>query len=225
MRKSRDLEDDKEPGKFSTNLPSIHTHVTHNPFSPPLPPSGESAPESSPFSPVKEKTLDPLESARSLSSASASAGASVGAAASGGGDGGGIKRSISEAMSQAQAQATQQVEECLENTHLTEQGQRLHTLQEKEEPSSGTVTRTSLHPVRTSGLQQPQPQPQSRVGGPLEVESPSVRRTVLAPPGQAPIRGVPGPRVDVEKSPFLSDDEQEKGKQLRTKESWEDFEE
>lgn len=215
MRKSRDLEDDKEPGKFSTNLPSVHTHVTHNPFSPPPPPSAESVPEasSSPFSPVKEKTLDPLESARSPSTP----GAGVGA----GGGGGGIKRSVSEAMSQAQAQATQQVEECLENTHLSDQGQRLHTLQEKEEPGSGTVTRTSLRPVRTSSLQQSQ----SQVGGLLEVESPSLQRTVLAPPGQAPIRGVPGPRVDVEKSPFLSDDEQEKGKQLRTKESWEDFEE
>jgi len=60
----------------------------------------------------------------------------------------------------------------------------------------------------------------------LEADSPSVQRTFVAPPGQAPIRGVPGPRVDVETSPFVSDDEQgNEARPLRTKESWEDFEE
>jgi len=221
MRKSRDLDDDKEPGKFSTNLPSVRTtHVSalapaptpaSNPFSTPAPAEGTT--ESTLFPPAaKEKTLDPLHTPTTPRAAD-------------------VKRSVSEAMSQAQAQATLQVEECLENTHLGEQGRRV---QEKEqgEPSNGSSTGTVLHPLRTSSLQasqsqsQPQLQEQSGVGGPLEADSPSVQRTFVAPPGQAPIRGVPGPRVDVETSPFVSDDEQgNEARPLRTKESWEDFEE
>lgn len=90
------------------------------------------------------------------------------------------KRSVSTAMSQAQAQAEQEVEQCLEHTHLTD----FH--------NSSPVQYTVLsHPSNPH----------------ITVESPSVPRTVLAPPGQAPIRSVPGPRLEVERSPFLTDDE------------------
>ncbi|KAK5937575.1 pre-rRNA processing [Knufia obscura] len=211
MRKSRDgnemeeerKEEKKEPGRFSVNMPSINTNVT-SPFSPPA----EGVPESSPFSPVKEKTLDPLNTARSPMSPESN----------------GPKRSVSDAMHRAQEQATQQVEECLEHTHLSEDGNHLHTV--KEESSNGEGTRKSSHPIRTSSLQQPQSV--NRGGS----ESPTLQRTVLAPPGQAPIRGVPGPRVELEKSPFLSDDEEEKETvrdvpaerpRMKTKESREDF--
>ena len=199
MRKSRDNneieEEAKEPGKFSTNLPSVKTDIT-SPFSPPT----EDIPETSPFSPGKEKTLDPLESTRSPTSPAP----------------GEAKRSVSDAMNQAQAQATQQVQDCLEGTHLSESG-HLHAVQ--EEPSNGTSK--PLHPVRTSSLQfgQGSSHPES--------EPTPVLRVVLAPPGQAPIRGVPGPRVDVDQSPFLSDDEREEKtedrRKLKTKDSWEDF--
>lgn len=44
----------------------------------------------------------------------------------------------------------------------------------------------------------------------IQVGSPTLQqRAVLAPPGQAPMRGVPGPKMELERSPFLSDDEQE----------------
>lgn len=133
----------------------------------------------------------------------------------------GGKRSVSDAMNQAQIQAVQQVEECLEHTHISEQLATAHQSQQQQ------------HPPRSSSLQHQQP---------TVPESPPLRRIVLAPPGQAPIRAVPGPRVDVEKSPFLSDDEQDEtdekaqevdnkaaldvplpAPRLRTRESWESF--
>lgn len=191
--KDRERDPGKEPGKFSTNLPSINTTV-QSPFSPPI----ENLPESSPFSPVKEvKTLDPLESARSPASPST----------------GLPKRSVSDAMGQAQAQAVLQVEECLDKTHISDSPESEHIPQHH--------IQLQLHPPRNSSLQPH-----------VNRQSPPLQQTVLAPPGQAPIRAVPGPRVDVEKSPFLSDEEKEKEvsvddtskqKTLKTKESWEDF--
>lgn len=197
-------DNNKEPGKFSAVLPSIITTGEQNPFAP----FPDSTLTESPFSPTKDKTLDP---AHDSVSADADEPANH------------PKRSVSDALNQAQEQAVQQVEECLEHTHIA------------DEPPS-----TIQHPQRTSSLQ------------PIPEVLP---RQVLAPPGQAPIRGVPGPRVDLEKSPFLSDDEDEMDENkvimgredeqeeksvdafvggtrsegaappLRTKESWEDFEE
>ncbi|KAL8243880.1 hypothetical protein R6Q59_010138 [Mikania micrantha] len=43
----------------------------------------------------------------------------------------------------------------------------------------------------------------------IESESPPLQRPVLAPPGQAPLRGVPGPKMELERSPFLSDNDSE----------------
>lgn len=196
MRKSKDLgaegDKEKEPGKFSTTLPSVNVSVASS-FSP----AADRDFEESPFSPAKDKTLDPADSSASPTMTATNE----------------SKRSVSDALNQAQAQAMQQVEKCLEGTHVN------------DEPTP--ISPTQIHPPRTSSLQHCQTQP----------TSPPLARTVLAPPGPAPIRGVPGPRVDVEKSPFLSEDERDKDQgrkvgeveepslvtTLRTKDSWEDF--
>lgn len=38
-------------------------------------------------------------------------------------------------------------------------------------------------------------------------------RVVLTPPGQEPSRGVPGPQYALERSPFLTDEEEEVGEE------------
>lgn len=178
-RKSRDIDGDGyEPGKFSTNMPSVKNTTITSPFSPPA----DGIPESSPFSPTKDKTLDPR-----------------GELAHENGDferKSRSRRSVGAAMVQAQAVATKQVEESLEGTHISEP---------KQEIPSPTTPRQS-HPPRTSSLQHRD----NTIGSPFEPESPSQQRPILTPPGQAPIRSVPGPSVEVEKSPFLSDEDQEK---------------
>lgn len=176
--------DGYEPGRFSTNMPSVK-----NPFSPPT----DGVPETSTFSsPPKDKTLDPRGDIvhENGDNERKSRG----------------RRSVGAAMIQAQAEATKQVEESLEGTHISEP-------EHKKDPPSPTTPRQS-HPPRTSSLQhkennlsspfEPEPGPE-----PESPPSPQ-QRVILTPPGQAPIRGVPGPRVEVEKSPFLSDEDQEK---------------
>lgn len=195
MRKSKDLDQDGyEPGKFSTIMPSVSANSMRNPFSPPT----DGVPDHSPFSPAKDKTLDPLDDGPNRNGEPEKKSRH--------------RRSVGAAMIQAQAQATRQVEESLESTHIGEL---------RPEPTSPRQTR----PPRTSSLQQSAPKPPCTA----ERESPSLQRTVLAPPGQAPARSVPGPRVEVEKSPFLSDEEREKEaaitepSRLSRRESWEDF--
>ncbi|KAK5105419.1 pre-rRNA processing [Lithohypha guttulata] len=223
MRKSKDLqqEHDNEPGRFSATLPSINTVAEHNPFSPPT----EAASDHFPFSPVRDKTLDPARSPTSPTTSHTP------------------KRSVSDALNQAQEQAVQQVEECLEHTHLTTNSQHDQSYPSPINP----VEQPHRHPPRSSSLQ-----PLTETD--QEFHPIHVQRTVLAPPGQAPIRAVPGPRIDLEKSPFLSDDEEHEAEveaesdakspdeiasagtglgisdgartavpHLRTKESWEDF--
>lgn len=180
MRKSKDLDNDGyEPGRFSTNMPSISTKSAISPFSPPA----EGIPENSPFSPVKDKTLDP-----------------AGKSPNENGDfekNSRNRRSVGAAMIQAQAEATKQVEESLEGTHIHEP---------KQEVPSPTTPRQA-HPPRTSSLQNKD----IKEASPFGPESPPIiPRTILTPPSQAPIRGVPGPRVEVERSPFLSEEEHEK---------------
>lgn len=204
-QETTELVPNKEPGKFSAELPSIITTSEHNP----VPQVIEKVPTESPFSPVKDKTLDPMPDVASSTAHETMV----------------QKRSVSDALNQAQEQAVQQVEECLEHTHIADE-------------SRGKMG----YPRRTSSLQ------------PIPERPVVTSRLVLAPPGQAPVRGVPGPRVDLEKSPFLSDDEEvpdhgqvvddsvadEEARidderppivasvedpPLRTKESWEDFEE
>lgn len=114
------------------------------------------------------------------------------------------KKSISDAMHQAQEQVIHQVEERLEGTHLADHEHQVQYLQ---------------YPSRNSSL--------------LPAENLQPQPTMLAPPSEAPIRAVPGPMVELEKSPFLSDDDErdgptpdedkENGRELRTKESWEEF--
>lgn len=193
-RKSRDnTEEDKEPGKFSTRMPSINTQM-----SPPSPPAG-GVPEHLLFSPIRDKTLDPLVKSPTAASPTP--------------DGTQEKRSVSAAMNQAQAQAVEEVEQCLEHTHLSDH-HKSNSVQH-----NGHSHSSNPH---------------------VTIESSPVQRTVLAPPGPAPIRSVPGPRVEVERSPFLSDDEVPPGPEsanpgrepsnvnevnldLIRRDSWEDF--
>lgn len=180
MRKSKDFDGEGyEPGKFSTNLPSISTKNIVSPFSPPA----DVIPESSPFSPVQEKTLDPVERVTNGDGDFASKARK--------------RQSVGAAMIQAQADATKQVEETLETTHLSEP---------QEQVPSPTTPR-QVHPPRTTSLQHRE----NATALPFGLESPPVPRTILTPPGQAPIRGVPGPIIEIERSPFLDEEEQEKG--------------
>lgn len=171
-RKSRDSSDDgKEPGKFSSRMPSIDTKTAAGPFSSP---EDNSVPEDSPFSPTKGKTLDPLQS-NSTDSPTTIVTAPE-------------KRSVRTAVNEAQEIAVQAVEQCLENTHLHENPAL---------PQQSALERSPPPPPPNP------PNPHITVNG----EALPIQRTVLAPPGQAPIRAVPGPRLEVERSPFLSDDE------------------
>lgn len=180
MRKSKDFDGEGyEPGKFSTNMPSISTKNAASPFSPP----SEGIPQNSPFSPVYEKTLDPAGRSPDEN------GDFEGKAKN--------RRSVGAAMIQAQADATKQVEESLEGTHLSEP---------QEQQAASPTTPRQVHPPRTSSLQHKD----NPAVSPFGPESPPLPRTILTPPGQAPIRAVPGPRVEIERSPFLSEEEQEK---------------
>lgn len=117
------------------------------------------------------------------------------------------KRSVHAALSQAQAQATQQVEECLD----------VSTTIATASPTSSSNPLNNQKPDST-----------------LISRSPALQRTVLAPPSPAPTRGVPGPRVELGRSPFLNEEEliidredvtppAEPRRMLRAKDSWEDF--
>lgn len=201
MRKSKDetvTEDEarsKDPGKFSSAMPSTSATTTEPAINPFSPPTNTAGPHSS-FSAQKEKTLDPTESEDSTTNSQSSH----------------QKKSISDALQQAQEQVVHQVEERLEATHIM------------DNPAETLPPRPQF-PIRNSSLG-------SSNMTPLH-EAISPHRVMLAPPSEAPIRAVPGPRVDLGKSPFLSDDEDRDGptpdegddddRQLRTKESWEEF--
>lgn len=201
-RKSRDdVVEGKTPGRFSTRLPSLETKV--GPFSSPE----DSIPEGSPFSPIKDKTLDPLEKSATMSPGMVKAPE---------------KTSVRTAVHQAQEIAVHEVEQCLEHTYLTDH--------------PNTSQDTNQH----NGHQQP-PQVPEHPHITINEEPLPLQRTILAPPGQAPIRAVPGPRLEVERSPFLSDDEMSQDPEsknpsrkpstsdeadrlgLSRKDSWEDF--
>ena len=215
MRRSKDNvapeeERSKEPGKFSSDMPSLTT--SSNPFSPTSGPQFEE----SPFSPTVDKTLDPNSISDSKSRTPSD----------------NVKKSISDAMHQAQEQVLQQVEEKLESTKINTDDTTLPQPEKQQ------------HPPRVSSLGYNHGQSEVTTKTPM-----TQRPAMIAPPGEAPIRAVPGPRIDLERSPFLSGDENdndndddedddrsraaksretsiqmEKGPpQLKSKESWEEF--
>lgn len=179
-RKSKDLDGD---GYEPGKFSTHMPSVKTTAITSPFSPPTDGIPESSPFSPTaKDKTLDPRGDIAHENGDSERKSRS--------------RRSVGVAMIQAQAEATKQVEESFEGTHISEP---------KKTPPSPTTPRQS-HPPRTTSLQHKD----NKIASPFEPESPTRQRVILTPPGQAPVRGVPGPRVEVEKSPFLSDEDHEK---------------
>ena len=263
-RRGRDGSGDsaREPGKFSTNLPSIVTTMT----------SGQKVPEQSPFSPL-DKTLSPTESASTSTIDSRK------------------KQTVGEALEQAQATALEEIQETLEHMTIkvtnppdTEEGEtatlptlpeekrddltsddpipkdehsrrrptlsRGYTQEEIDQPYHDAVTDQTLSQGHTRSTT-PAPSylsgqsralstystnddmatpPESMTPG-LPLASPSslptitddhtdhqhhatpqpaipLPRMVLTPPAQES-RGVPGPQFEMERSPFLTDEEVE----------------
>ena len=164
----------REPGKFSTNLPSINTS-THK------------QQEASLFSPV-EKTLSPT-SPESGDPASEQP-----------------KSSIAEALGQAQAIAVSDVAEQLENTVIDEPT--------KEGPQTIVESTNGGPEIILESPEENQhdfdfdaEEEENEQERPVEVlPQPQV---ILTPPNQAPPRAIPGPKWELERSPFLSDDENE----------------
>lgn len=140
--------------------------------------------ERSPFSPVEEKTLSPsLENSTSPKQ----------------------KRSVSQALEEAQAQAVQSIDETMEGTTVIADGDT-----DPMSPVQLTVTQQSRQSEPLDTIQEGQPHHPQAVQTPgIEIMRPP--RAVLAPPNPAPIRSVPGPMVEMERSPFLSDAEVEEG--------------
>ncbi|KIW75296.1 hypothetical protein Z517_12070 [Fonsecaea pedrosoi CBS 271.37] len=254
----------REPGKFSSNLPSIVTTTA----------TGQRIVEQSPFSPV-EKAFSPSEpdSASTIDSR--------------------MKLPVSEALEQAQATALAQIEESLEHVELKEdvpgdlsvaegkpesptarEGQqndaapnnshdlpqeedlvdrkqdrpgmsRAHSQEEIDQqfhdavpnqPLSQSQSQThsptpsifltqsqTLSPYPTAGGTTTPPDPitpsvtitmATGTAGvdtmqPTQTQPQQMSRMVLTPPAQEPSRGVPGPQYELERSPFLTDEEVE----------------
>ena len=165
-RSSHDQSGGREPGKFDTRLPSIKT-------------SQSQSSETSPFSPVAEKTLAPT-----LPTAGQSQEMS----------------SVSEALGQAQQQAIDVIGETLEQTTI--EGDPPPIPPKPESPAQQKHQESDLQ-TTAPGL------PTMQITPPAQV--------VLAPPDH-PQRGVPGPKFELEKSPFLSEDEEDVEEQEKEKE-------
>ncbi|EXJ73668.1 uncharacterized protein A1O5_03430 [Cladophialophora psammophila CBS 110553] len=248
----------REPGKFSSNLPSIVTTTT----------TGDIIPEASPFSPV-DKAFSPSEpdSASTIERR--------------------MKLPVSEALERAQARALAEIEETLERVELEIQGEEYIAGKEGypelpaiEAGKEDEAEASSAHhvPQEENGVENREEQPgmsrahsqeeidqqfhdavpnqplsqshtlsptpsqiliQSRtlspyptaeeMSTPPESITPSMTMTmatgttstiamqqgqtqprmVLTPPAQEPSRGVPGPQYELERSPFLTDEEVE----------------
>jgi Protein of unknown function (DUF2013) len=168
----------REPGKFSTNLPSLVTSTVKSI-------------EVSPFSPL-EKTLSPTSPDSN-------------------GNVDQPKASIAEALGQAQSIASNSITNTLGHATLIGPHQNLTTtiiLESPEEISTDHNLNTKVSPASEKRPHYNQRQ--------ISLQP----KIVLAPPNQAPPREIPGPKWEIERSPFLSDadsDEEgeEKGKEKK----------
>ncbi len=156
----------REPGRFSTKLPSIVTLTDGKVL------------ETSPFSPLEkplEKTLSPTSPDR------------------GGATDEQPKHSIAEALDQAQAMAVSDVAETMEQTMISEPiSDGPETIFQSHEENHLSHNMLREEDEQVNGHEMPPP--------------PEI---VLAPPNSAPPRPIPGPNWELERSPFLSDDENE----------------
>jgi hypothetical protein len=186
----------REPGKFSTTLPSIITTT-------------EDKVEVSPFSPLEERrTLSPTSPDPDEPEHTSS---------------------IAEALGQAQALAVTGIAETLDSVTLS--GPSSPELEDSELGSQSQIQSQSgsdrLELRRTETIdevleqhgQHPSPgqtQHESDGSGRDFEDAPESPRNdfpqqqaVLAPPNQAPPREIPGPKWELERSPFLSEEEDE----------------
>jgi Protein of unknown function (DUF2013) len=161
----------REPGKFSTNLPSIVTAA-----------EGQ-VPQVSPFSPVeKTRTLSPI-SPETDSAVDEQP-----------------KSSVSEALGQAQAIAVSGIAETLEKA----------TIQEPESPkATQSIPEAPEESYDRNRYAQEEVLVEAETTVSVHGQLPPPPRVVLAPPNQAPPREIPGPKWELERSPFLSEDEEE----------------
>ncbi|KAK5061028.1 hypothetical protein LTR84_007569 [Exophiala bonariae] len=205
----------REPGRFNPKLPSIVTTTS----------SGQQAPAQSPFSPL-EKTLSPpdpgsadtnpekasvsqaLEKAQAIAlenitetmeQVNLAVEAVVGQKNTTKEDGKGIidgdqnERSSTETNSPLGEESGQFHDALLTQPELGSQSQTLPPPPPRP-PMSRRHTETKEVVSDAPEVVIPEPQPQPRL--------------VLTPPGQEPSRGVPGPQIELERSPFLTDEEE-----------------
>jgi Protein of unknown function (DUF2013) len=159
----------REPGKFSTKMPSIITSTE------------ERVPEQSSFSPV-EKTLSPTSKHSGNTADSPDQ----------------PKSSIAEALGQAQAMAVSGIAETLDRATLVESTEQKIILESPEEDNR------EIHDVLPEEHELQHDLEHVRRG-----EMPQPPQVVLAPPNEAPPRAIPGPEWELERSPFLSDADDE----------------
>lgn len=206
----------REPGRFNPNLPSIVTTTS----------SGEHVPAQSPFSPL-EKTLSPpdpgsagtgpekasvsqaLEKAQviavenitetmeqvdiAVETAAAGEGHTTREAGKGSTDGDENEKSPTETNSILGEESSQFHDALLTQPQPESHSQSLPPPPPRPPMSRRhTGTKEVVHDLPEVVI--PQPQLQSRL--------------VLTPPGQEPSRGVPGPQIELERSPFLTDEEE-----------------
>lgn len=201
----------REPGRFNPNLPSIVTTSS----------SGEHVPTQSPFSPL-EKTLSPPEPGSGDSSqGKASVSQALGKAQAL------ALEEITERMDQVDLAVEAAAIE--DSVAKREAGGSLDS-----DPIGESLTETSSmlgeEPQHFHDALPTQPEPESQLQNipPPPPRPPNSRRhtgtaavdkppeaaipqpqlqVVLTPPGQEPSRGVPGPQIELERSPFLTDEE------------------
>ncbi|KAK5251417.1 pre-rRNA processing [Exophiala xenobiotica] len=214
----------REPGKFSANLPSIITTTT----------TGESVSERSPFSPTspREKTLSPhgLDSAGStgrmekvgvreaLEKAQEQAVDAVTETL----EHVDLADSKNESPNQDQSSVQPQVTTALEEVEEDVSGEenkddrpgisRSRSEDDLDQPFHDARQTLSHTPTHASPSTTPRPQnlDSALLSSASMLPEP---RVVLTPPGQEPSRGVPGPQYALERSPFLTDEEEEAGEE------------
>lgn len=204
----------REPGRFNPNLPSIVTTSS----------SGGHVSAQSPFSPL-EKTLSPPDpGSDDTSQGKASVSQALEKAQSLALD------EITETMKQVDlaVKAAAIEDEVTENEGL---GSVDGDQDDRSLTRTNSIVGEEPHQFHDALLTQPRPESQSQTLPPPPPRPPNSRRgtatkvvdnipevvvtqpqpqprLVLTPPGQEPSRGVPGPQIALERSPFLTDEEE-----------------
>lgn len=187
--------EEKAPTKLDVKLPSIATNVsspdlssmTQSPDQVRQPPSpvATAAAVQNPFSTEIEKTLDPAASMTSDADHRNTTAARTGQ-----------KKDVREALAQAQARAVEEVEIMVQEAQLHDRRTPGHLCPPAPLSSQSC---TNIGDTDNTHLLSLLPAPPQSV---------PERTVILAPPSNV-ARGIPGPRIELERSPFLSDDDDE----------------